>query len=727
MEELLYINDILIELPVSKVALTLQVNDIAEIQDRNAHYTNNIKIPKTPNNIATFAMLGIVGNSTRIPYESVDVKYVVNGIELIVKGKGIVKNTNTFFNLVTYDGNISLSELLGDKQMKSLDFSSYNHTLTSLAFTDSFTNTEGYIYALGKFYANDVSSIITTDLTSPSFYMHTLWDMIFEEKGWTTTGAFLSDTDFKSRLISMNNGYDRFATDNKTLKLTKNVGSSFSDTYAINTFDTFLLDSYTAVTSVTHLINLSGELIVTSGTGLEVVFYVNGTYIVSKQIESAGDLVLDYSIQLSSGDLLEVYIGAFSEDVLGTETIDIDVLWTETITENDLAIDIDFAKLIGDMKQIDFVKDIMQRFGLMFRKTPIDNNFEFETIQNILKDKAGAEDWSSKYSNFLDEKYKPNYAQVNFLKYKYNDNPDANTDLTFADGEIVLDNLNLKPTKTLLTSQFKASELNKTGYWTLNHWVFNDDIIEINEDGLGIFKKIDTAGDFKYRFSTSVDGYSNFTGTIPILNFDSIYYQKEVDNYYLEFESMLSDYKFVTLNLNLSLIDIFNLDFFKLKYFEQLGQYYYINKVSNYKKGALTKVELIQLGEDVPVALAMTSTTTGESVVSSTLSKNLAGEMSGYSAGCSVVSSTLSKTGVVLTGFQTSTNGTTIALVCSKSLDITRYHDGVGSLPVDTDIIYNDIGGTSLFNGGTNYYRSGATEIIKISTIGVVSNQADIC
>ena len=58
---------------------------------------------------------------------------------------------------------------------------------------------------------------------------------------------------------------------------------------------------------------------------------------------------------------------------------------------------------------------------------------------------------------------------------------------------------------------------------------------------------------------------------------------------------MLQTYKAVTVMMNLSVLDYYSLDFFKLIYIKQLGQYYYMNKVSGFKEGRLTKVELIQV------------------------------------------------------------------------------------------------------------------------------------
>ena len=45
MEEL-YLNNILIELPSRTIARTLQINDVGEVEDRQANYSNTIKIPR---------------------------------------------------------------------------------------------------------------------------------------------------------------------------------------------------------------------------------------------------------------------------------------------------------------------------------------------------------------------------------------------------------------------------------------------------------------------------------------------------------------------------------------------------------------------------------------------------------------------------------------------------------------------------------------------------------
>ena len=725
MEEL-FINSVKIELPQRSVSQTLQINDIAEIKDRNADYSNNVRISKTPNNVLTFEMLGIVGALTRLPYTKVDVKYVVDGIELISEGKGVIKNTNRYYNLIIYDGNISMSELLGDARMNELDFTSHNHTLTHTIFTDSFANIDGYIYALGEFFLQStLDNIIKIDLVSPSFYMHTLFSAIFTEKGHTVSGSILTDTDFKSRLISMNNGFDRFTTENRSVAKSVNSSDTIDETFPSETTEKFEIERFTATDTLTHTVTVDGNFSIQFGTFPRLIFDVNGTRQVTEDI-APGILSVETNVSLSSGDVLVVFIDMISELNGSTQTIGFDYNLNLKFIENDLSIDIDFAVLIGDMKQIDFIKDVMQRFGMIFKKTKNDLDFEFTTMKTVLTDKAGSEDWTDKYSSFVNETYKPTYARRNFLKYKYDDDS-ANTELIYADGEITVDNVNLDATKTLFTSVFKASTFTNTGYWILNHWVTKEEEILINEDGLGIFKKINNGGSFRFRFANSDEGFITFTGTFPLLNFDSIFYSKEVFNWYREFESMLSNYKFTIVHMNLSVVDIYELDFFKLKYIKQLGQYYYLNKVMNFKKFKKTIVQLIQIGADIVDALAITGTSTGESVVSSTLTKLTAGQMISHITTGSTTMAVLTAPDI-MTAFQTSTTGTTFELVCDKTISITRYHDGLSTFPGATDVIFIDGAGIDTFDGGDLFFliEDVTSEIIRINSSGVVTS-VDTC
>jgi len=602
-------------------------------------------------------MLGIAGSTTRLPYEALTVKYVVDGLELITDGKGVVKNTNGNYNLIIYDGNISLSDLLGDSLLNDLDWSAYNHNLNRTTYFDSYTNMSGYIYALARYYNQDNIDRIEISQQSPSFYVKTLFDLIFSQKGWTITNEIDLEQGYINEVTTTAIGYDRSL-----------VGSN---------------------------------------------------------------------------------------------------------------IPIDFSELFGDVKQIDFIKAIMQQYGLIFRKVRNENKLEFIKLSSLINDEYGHIDWSDKYSTFEDESYNPNYAQVNNFKFKYEDN-DSNTEQVFADGEILVNNVNVDKSKDLLTSIFKASDRQITypgvGLAHLvEHWDGEVTDITPRLDGLRYFK-IDKVSIFRtYDFIGDALGNVGVSGVKPYVLYEDMTYQDKLDENYSKFSDILQDYKMLKLSLNLSVLDIYALDFFKLYYFNQLGSFYYLNKVNSFKKNKVTSVDFVRVTPFIPstdVELStltlISATTTGDSavhvcdnisiadlyhngagsqpVVTDLIYQDIGGGKGGLFNGADLFYKLITPNdymqidanGVVLavyncgeipltelTGFTIGTTSSgTSALACSTvpGGTITRYHDGGFSDPNLNDYIYEDIGGgvATLYDGSSNWWKITA-ESIQINNVGLVT------
>ena len=163
----------------------------------------------------------------------------------------------------------------------------------------------------------------------------------------------------------------------------------------------------------------------------------------------------------------------------------------------------------------------------------------------------------------------------------------------YADGSIDLTDVNLPETKSLVSSIFKASS-KSNGVYGINLWIESDGVYTSEQDGSRIFKIDINNVTRSYRLS-NIEGYFVKTGNAPFLDFSGLYYQSEIDNNYTEFTSLLNTYKMVVAEFNLSIVDIYQLDFFKLKYIEQTGKFYYLNKVVNFKNYKTTKVELIEI------------------------------------------------------------------------------------------------------------------------------------
>tara|TARA_R110002049_G_scaffold309180_1_gene518134 strand:- start:22231 stop:23988 length:1758 start_codon:yes stop_codon:yes gene_type:complete len=583
MDERLYINGILLDLKERSVARSLQINDFREVKDRQANYSNNIKIPKTSKNMEVFQDLGLVGSTTRIPYEQVSVKYVLNGIELIEAGKGILKNTNEYYNLVIYDGNIGLTDLLGTLTLADLDYDTapykYNHNLNAVKFFDSFENTSGYVYAL-----KGQLGITTIEDTVPSFYIHTLFEMIFVQKGWSISGDIFSSSEYLTRVQTVEQGYLKtvLGSKNSVSGYPKNINVSRSGSSNKET----VVATLNAPSQSLYEVKLNGVISLREGQ-------------VTLRIKKNGTTLKDFPILVGGGnsvfDLEYSFLAILSDTIQIVEisevspfpptTYDYDINYDINITVDNRYFQIRFEDIIGATKQIDFVKDVMQRFNLSFRKKKNENELEFITSENLLTDISTAEDWSYIFSRKLNESYKSTYAQENKAIYRYDEDSED-----YADGSIFVNDVNLPLEKIIFTSIYKATK-SVGNVYQVKYW----DKDEPNQDGLRIFKKeMSGLSSLTFRF-LSTDETSQIDIDYALWNFDGLDFQTELDTYYNTFKKFLDDYKIITVEVNLNAIDIYQLDFFKLKYIKQLGRYFYVNKIINFRENRITKVELIQI------------------------------------------------------------------------------------------------------------------------------------
>lgn len=719
MEEL-YLNNFKVDINQGSVSRTFQINDLGELKNRQSNYSNNIKVPKTFNNKKIFDFLGVNGNTSRKPYENITAKYVLDGVELIKNGKCVIRNEDANFNIVIYDGNIEISDKLGSLQLKTLDFSAYNHFLTTTIFLNSFSNTSGYIYGLGLFWEGQINNEIAVNISTPCFYVHTLWDMIFNEAGYTTSGSFLQSSDFKSRVISMSNGWD-MPSENKVLKQSFNNQpynkGILDNTGSVSVENEYLLNSYVSTKKAPYKITFNGSVNVIRGENTKFIIYRNTTKKTEIEFDN-GDINLSSYIDLNNGDVVNVYISSTSETNSDTdpkvfENI-INPSFTLNVYEDTTSVNVKIEDLIGDTKRIDFVKDIMQRYCAFPRVDYLNKNIEFVQFKEISTDKANADDWSDKLSKITKYDFKSMYGQTTTAKYQYDSEYES-----YGDGSFEIDDVNIQETKTIFTSIYKASKTDGS-YVRLEHFIGEDEL-EPNEDGLRIFKINTLNSFFFYKFNHKSVGVLVYSGSFPVLNFNQVSYDVELNNNYLEFASMQNDYKKITAEFNLNIIDIYNIDFYKLKYLKQTGEYYYLNKILNFKPNKLSKCELIKIGKDVKDPFSLIGLDNGSSTDSGTLTVLSQGSLTGVSVGTSTDSGTLTVISPsVGIQFNSSRAGVSSSGGSCPLIDWSFYHDGTNAYPQIGDIIYKESSLINTFNGGNLWYGLDEAFAIKIDGSGNV-------
>lgn len=601
MGEILYINGVRADVMPRSVSRNLQINNFKEITNRQANYSNQIKLPLTAHNVTLFDNVALNGNTSNKPYENVVVKYLVDGVELISKGKGVLKTTNNYLNLVIYDGNIDLTDLLAESTLADLSYTTYNHNLNYTTFFNSQTNTSGYVYPSRASTAQNVYIDIYN--TIPVFYIHTLIDMIFTQAGWTISGDLLTDTNYKSRVMTMKQGFPTTISGSVTNQYTQAHSTSHVYSSTIDTTDTIEIDPSTggsrflATTAGVHEVRFNGSFTIGIEEDNNVTLNIkkNGVQIYQISNLEHGESITDkVQVYLAVNDNISTEVVIQAKEV-GPNDFEYQVTenFTTYIDLDTQYIDVDFEDIIGDMKQIDLVKDVLQRFNVMIRKTS-DTNLEFKLGENVLNN-TSVDDWSDKFVQLSSSEYTPSYAQRNYFRYNYdNTNDDETKD--FADGTLALNNQNIPIEKEILKSVFKASEtiagtIFGSNLYFMDYWEADE---TPKEDGYRIFKLNTSSQAITYRLR-STDAYNTETKTMAFMDFTDLSYQTELDDNYPTYKTMNEKFVRVEIIANLDLFDIYNIDFFKPKFFKQTGRKYYLEKINNFRNRKLTKINLIQI------------------------------------------------------------------------------------------------------------------------------------
>lgn len=621
MEEL-WINDIKVDVFEKSVSQTLQVNDLSELKDRQASYTNRIKLPMTPHNMKAFDFLGISGSQSRKPWEKPRAKYVVDGVELISEGFAVVRKskTSSFYDVAVYSGNISMFDIIRDKTLPELNWNDLNHHLNVSTWEQSLTNTEGFIYAIGGFGYSQITNL-KIERQAPSLFFRTVWDKIFTDAGFTYSGAFFDSNDsFKSELLPMSKGYTVDEVDETVDSIGSVTGATiqFNETGMAN--QTSYQQQYNLTGGLTgDLTVLAGGLIQSNFDGvLRVQFntnfsrtygsgaislQLNGTPMGYVAVNANGSTNEIITATVSVNDTIRVVFYGTSDIIAQgepTQAINVSASCSLAFSKITGGMFMDFAAMVADTKQSDFLKDIMQRYGLMFQSKG-SNHYEFIQMETLLNDRSGAEDWTEKLSHFGAETYKlGSYAQENHAGYQYEEDI-----VPSHDGFFGVTNENIPRTKSLFTSIHRISEKTSLSFggepvYHIPIWnpIFDESNVLIEVENL-----VDVSRIFKLKLANTsitaffIDPLNNTTvlDNVPILSLDEVDMDFYFNNFYPAFNRILNAPRKRADYFYLNNIDIYNLDFFKLKRIDQLGQYYYLNKVAGFKNEKVTKCELIQV------------------------------------------------------------------------------------------------------------------------------------
>jgi len=206
MNEKLFINEQRIELDSeTKIAINFQVNDIAELQDRQANYSQSFTVPQSDANRLAFAYSEKAFSSSIIPYRKATAKIIVSGVEVVNEGFAIIEEADDKYRLTVYSGLTDFFSKIDALSLADLDLltvgiaPSVSFNFGGLSALWNAGATDDLILPLyqSAFIDDNSREIDLTKHFRPSLSFRAIIEAIFKVGDYTYDGEIFSDLRFE--------------------------------------------------------------------------------------------------------------------------------------------------------------------------------------------------------------------------------------------------------------------------------------------------------------------------------------------------------------------------------------------------------------------------------------------------------------------------------------------------------------------------------------------------
>jgi hypothetical protein len=310
-----------------------------------------------------------------------------------------------------------------------------------------------------------------------------------------------------------------------------------------------------------------------SGDGGDIIGYVdiyNTTLTYSTEIAVGQGLYIGYEFQGDTPASFTLYSGATWKVAAQNETVQFGQM-------------VQCERILPDMSQKDFLKDTLQRFGIICQTDVYTKSIIFASLKDIVNNIPVAKDWTCKCIDQGKQlSYQlGNYTQVNTMEYQTDPNI---LPLKFGWDQVIINNQTLSTvSSTMVSGKFGPS---------LNRPYYGGSIAQI--------KTIDSTST-STSFTIGVQPRLLIDQKIDLRNFNNASVTGTVlpglrSNYYAGLQKILQNTKVLVRYFLLTPRDIADLDLLIPVYLQQHNAYFYINKIDSWRKGQPCKVELVRLG-----------------------------------------------------------------------------------------------------------------------------------
>lgn len=616
-EVTLYINDTLMDLGGTSIALSFKAFDIGDLNTRNVNYTNRLKIPKTDNNIIALGYSSDEKSLTTRPYRRLQARLLRNGVEVFRDGIAVVVEVTDMFGIEIYSSTFGFFDIVGEKLISDLDLTEYDTYGSQGTLKKPFIN-----------YGNLNQGSDPLDYSGNElwcFSYKTVLEEIIKQNGYEKQGDVFSDPKLERMhlaalgLSGYNENFRRpkefeaFVDDaGVVLNLTtSNIKVPFTNVTKASDFydgtDTYLVQdpqgglyggTYYFFQGFAHLDFeiISGSVIIeifSNATG-PYTFGPEGpgTYSIDLEISDRMPGVTD----ISGVEGTQLYVRARTFTGTGQVSISSGNLYNKVLPDI-FSTYTSVQGIMPELTQKAFIKDFAIRFGVIFSEN--NGTLICTKIEDIINAKNNAKDWTQKRDkSYEDAGNKGNkiefefrsYAQQSYFSYE---NEDDDVDESVGRGSIDIDNENLDNDTTIYTSPFSNSDTQRIGNSSAGFVTAAYIPVYPDEDDPGL--RLVMIRD-KYDYEPTLDG--------PISDYEVGYFIDSLAEHDLSWERFLSDHyteltsalqraKLLERYYVLDDLDIQGMDLLRLIYDD--GAYYMINLVHNNIPNKSTKCELFKV------------------------------------------------------------------------------------------------------------------------------------
>jgi hypothetical protein len=635
----LYLGDVLCDMDDDEIVpINKQVNNIAEMQDRQSDFTGQFKIRKTRAMKELFELSGEVGATTAFPYQRQPCRLVQDNIEIITGGLLILDKVEDQYYIVSIlSGNINFFNLIAGLKISDLSLPSCSHTwdiATMAASHSEATPNIDYCYPLCE--PSDDGSIApqNDDGTKVEMYggwiwpfvrVKAIWDEIFLNAGFTIVGGEILNSDkfYKMFMPISNRG------------ITNTDKYLYSSQWGGNHYSPAGLPP-----DRMGEVSFTGVQLIKGDTNFKDGYYIlpySGKYKMTLSVQGAltgaSPTLSVYVAGLLAGTMTEVSQSLFSSSFeyeipsgVAGQTVEVFTSqfryysWIWQIVEIKEPL-IGYSSIINaalhlpDMTQIDFVKMVCNLFALVPDVNPRNRQVRFWNYNELYENIPNARNWSGYLSEREDEvEFKfGDYAQNNYLKYKQSDDvlvDNGTGNLPFDDEtlpeekDIVQLVLSTCDEVTILTTNFSV-DVSRIAF---NKW--NNDTAAYDSQKsinprivyIDYCREIGSPPYHKSLWLRATAAPLAGIFAAPALEIPTPKISKSIDVsfsslilYYSSLSRLLTKPNLRRCKFNLPVYEVAGLKHNIPIYLSQYKAYFYVNKVSNYVPGQLCTIELIRL------------------------------------------------------------------------------------------------------------------------------------